>query len=489
MEMSNGGVELTLSDPNGVEIASNFSLTGGFDADIRDFTLPTSGTYTVTVDGRGDATGDYTLGYTNFNQGAVSFSDNDSRATSLDFAGDGEGFFFDAEAGDIITSFADNFTDGGMQISLVDPNGEIVTSDFSLTGNFDAEIRDFVLPESGTYLFLVEGYDDGQGDYTFGFTNFTQIVEPISDNQGVATRLDFGGDGQAFSFEAEAGDIVTAFDDNFTDGGMSITILDPNGVEVASSFSLTGNFDTEIRDLLLSETGTYLILVEGRGDSIGDHTFGFTNFTQIATPIFDNQSVATRLDFGGDGQAFSFEAEAEDIITAFVDNFTDGGMQIRILDSNNAEVASNFSLTGNFDAKIRDLELSATATYLALVEGYGDSIGDYTFGFTNFTQNPRSIAIGQTVNDTLEFTGDGEAYRFDGTAGAIVTAFADNSATGGLQMKIFDPNGDEIASKFSLSGGFDTEISDLTLPVDGTYTVLLEGYGDSTGNYALSLTA
>ena len=513
-------VRIRLVDVDGMTLLdSDDSNAPNDDVEISDPTLPfqltQDGTYTLLVDGVGDTTGDYTIGLTNFTEGALSITDNTSNSDTFTFAGDGEAYTFDANAGDLVEAFVDNLTNSGPQrvrIRLVDVDGmTLLDSDDSNAPNDDVEISDPTLPfqltQDGTYTLLVDGVGDTTGDYTIGLTNFTEGALSITDNTSNSDTFTFAGDGEAYTFDANAGDLVEAFVDNLTNSGpqrVRIRLVDVDGMTLLDSDdSNAPNDDVEISDptlpFQLTQDGTYTLLVDGVGDTTGDYTIGLTNFTEGALSITDNTSNSDTFTFAGDGEAYTFDANAGDLVEAFVDNLTNSGPQrvrIRLVDVDGMTLLdSDDSNAPNDDVSVGDdtplpFQIAQSGTYTLLVDGVGDTSGDYTIGLTNFTENAQTLAGNQNITDTLEFAGDGEAYTFDAQAGDRFTVFADNLTDSGLRrirLRLLDIDGTTVlTSDSSNSAGDDVEINDFELTNTGTYTLLFDGIGDTAGGYTIN---
>ena len=245
---------------------------------------------------------------------------------------------------------------------------------------------------------------------------------PINDNQVIADSLEFAGDGEAYTFSGNEGDLITAFVDNLTNTGsrqVRIRLLDTDGMtellaitaeEPVVRDTFAGqqiyNQDAEIRDYSLPNTGTFTLLVDGVGDVTGNYTIGLTNIDENSQTITDNQAIDTSLEFPGDGEAYTFSGNEGDLITAFVDNLTNTGsrqVRIRLLDTDGMtellaitaeEPVVRDTFAGqqiyNQDAEIRDYSLPNTGTFTLLVDGVGDVTGNYTISLNQIKSDPQN---------------------------------------------------------------------------------------------------
>ena len=269
------------------------------------------------------------------------------------------------------------------------------------------------------------------------------MSNPIFDNTSEPGNLGVGLV-VCYSFDAQEGDLIDVFVDNLTDGGarrVSLQLLDRDGVIVLDSnaSSFPGR-DAAISRFEILNTGTYTLLVDGVGDTTGDYTVGLTNYTEAALTINDNQSIPDTLTFAGDGEAFTFDAQAGDLIDAFVDNFTDGGarrVSLELLDTDGVTVLdSDASSFPGRDVEISRFEIpnthtdTDTGTYTLLVDGVGDTSGDYTVSLS-FTG----------TNDNITGTPDDDILG-GGAGNDTITGLAGNdNLTGGADNDLINGNG------------------------------------------------
>ncbi len=89
-----------------------------------------------------------------------------------------------------------------------------------------------------------------------------------------------------------------------------------------------------------------------------------------------------------------------------------------------------------------------------------------------------AIAVGTTQSGTLVNPGDQALYTFTGTAGERLDYDALIPSDGSLYALVQTPTGVQLINQNAFSDvGF-------TLPVAGTYTLVVYGSGAATGNYS-----
>jgi hypothetical protein len=101
---------------------------------------------------------------------------------------------------------------------------------------------------------------------------------------------------------------------------------------------------------------------------------------------------------------------------------------------------------------------------------------------------PRPIRYGEEVAGTVE-SGQGVRWLFTGQAGDVVTIAQTATEGSGLDayLTLSGPDG-AILSESDDFDGSNSQITAFVLPVDGTYAILVGGFGISSGAYRLTLT-
>ncbi|MFQ5856958.1 MAG: PPC domain-containing protein [Anaerolineae bacterium] len=97
------------------------------------------------------------------------------------------------------------------------------------------------------------------------------------------------------------------------------------------------------------------------------------------------------------------------------------------------------------------------------------------------------LADGDGIEESIASSGDEDCFVFEGAAGDRVTVFVDNRTTGGRQgitVRLLKPDGSRLADDFEYGN---PEIREQVLPEGGVYTIVVDGYDNTTGSYTLSL--
>ena len=121
--------------------------------------------------------------------------------------------------------------------------------------------------------------------------------------------------------------------------------------------------------------------------------------------------------------------------------------------------------------------------YVLTVNGVGDTDADYAFRLLNLA-SASPVTLGTSTSGTINPANETDAYRFTGAAGDQISITKETgNGAGSVFLRILDPSGRLLAAP-SYFGG----TTSFTLPMAGSYTVLLESYVTETVNHAYSFT-
>jgi hypothetical protein len=157
-------------------------------ADIFDYTLPTSGTYTIFAsDNGGNATGNYWLSLQCRQQikaNAATISYDSYIEESVNPIGDMDAYTFSGSAGDkVIIRMRETSGDFEPRLELFAPDDTLLTEVWSYV---QADILDYTLPTSGTYtIFVSDNGGNATGNYWLSLQtpHLLTIGQPLSNQQ------------------------------------------------------------------------------------------------------------------------------------------------------------------------------------------------------------------------------------------------------------------------------------------------------------------
>ena len=258
---------ITVRDPAGRSVAS-LGVSGP--TAFRDvFSLPDTGTYTITVDPSGQVVGGLTfeLDLVPANTGTTAIG----APTQVTIGNIGENAVrtFAGIAGQLVTVSVTDSTISSAVVTVRDPSGSSVAS-FGVNG--PTAFRDvFSLPDTGLYTITI----DPSGQLVGGLT-FELAVVPVNTGTtaiGAVTQIAIGtaGENAVRSFAGAAGQLPTLTVANNTFAQVTLTIQSPSGAFVAA---LTVTEPNAVHDVfLLPETGTYTITIDPPAQNVGSLIF------------------------------------------------------------------------------------------------------------------------------------------------------------------------------------------------------------------------
>jgi hypothetical protein len=248
-----------LLDPSGNAVGSNISFgTGGGFVDTR--TLPSTGTYTISIDPPSMTTGSAT--FTLYNvppdvTGTVTLGS--ALVTPISTPGQNATYTFDGTAGQRVSLKMGPSTMSGF-VSLTGPNGAQVinrTAFFSSQSFVDAR----ALPATGTYTLTVDPNQDATGSATFTLYNVPADASmPTPGQNGRAT------------FMGQAGHTVNIALTNVTISLAYVSVLKPDGTTLVPN-TLAGPYPKTITTTTPVD-GTYTIVIDPQGAYTGSMTLG-----------------------------------------------------------------------------------------------------------------------------------------------------------------------------------------------------------------------
>jgi len=293
-------------------------------------------------------------------------------------------------------------------------------------------------------------------------------------------------------FEGNAGQYVFT---NIPSATMTaaIELYDPFGIEIGSTAIGTGGGYVDTKKLPTS--GTYTLLIDPLGGTSGNVTFSLYEATpSVATIAADGLPHTIANLTAGQNAIRSFTGTAGQRV--FVKAETQmSALTVRLRDANGIELAATSLGTGvgATVAYIDATTLAAAGTYTLEADPGGAATGDATLTLydvpadTTGTITPGGAAVTVTnstpgQNGTRTFTGSLD-QRISLKVSSVTIG---SSGTCRVRVTIRKPDGSTLVANTCVpsSGAFfDTE----TLPVGGTYSILVDPIDDKAGSATLTL--
>jgi hypothetical protein len=243
--------------------------------------------------------------------------------------------------------------------------------------------------------------------------------------------------------------------------------FDPYGGEVF------GVFFADRGPFVLGAGGTYTLVVEGFFADTGSGSY-----TVNVVPVIDGAASLTVgsvvngvIAVPGQAQVYSFALPAP--ATLYFDSLVNNSLRWS-LQGPTGTLVNNRGFNSS-DTSHPPLKLLA-GNYTVTVTGSGDDTGAFAFMLRDFA-TAAPLTPGTPVSSTLDPANETDLYRFTATAGSeVYFDFISSSGLPNARWRCFDPFGGQIMDLFLGDQG------PVVIPVNGIYTLAVEGYFAETGS-------
>ena len=422
-------------------------------------TLPQTGTYTLVFDGNQHVTGP--VAFTLLDVAAQpSLPLNTDLVGSLPIQG-AQLFTFSGTAGEPLYFNGKFVSAGGGNWTLYGPNNSYVSS-ASLGGDFEPR-----LPNNGTYVLVLA---NGANPLTYSnqVNSYTVVTNAVSLGTVLTNNLVQPGDQVYNAFNGSAGQRIYIDSLISTYSSIQTYLYSPDGVLLGSA-----NASSDFGPITLPISGTYYLQFDGNSDTVGAISAQILDIdaqpalplnTDLVGSLSPNVSQIYKLS-GTAGQPLYFNAKG--VVGA--------GAGWYLYGPNNVQVNAN-SLGGDFEQI-----LPFSGTYALVLANAANPV-NYSNQVNNFSYATNALSLSTGVTTTLVHPGDQLYYTFTGTVGQRL--YFDSRETNylGINVVLISPAGATLMNinSYSDSGPF-------TLTQNGTYTLIFDGSGDTTGVISFEL--
>jgi hypothetical protein len=457
--------------PNGQQILSGQPLYQNSDA----FTAPVAGTYTLLIEGRYYATTPSGFGFTlsQATDKTAALPLNTVISNTIDTPGQRAIYTVTLTSAAVL--YFDSLTyDGDFTWTLTGPDGLQVASQAFSNGDFGA-----FAASAGTYTLTISNpNNDGHtGAFSFRLLDLATDATAITPGIAVSGTLDVVNGAVPYSFTAAA-DSRLYFDARTYTNNIAWQLFDQFGNSVFSGAFTTQGFVT------LTAGGAYTLVIQGVIYDTGTATYTFNLQPPVATTTaLTLGAVSTgSIAAAGETNAFTFSLTQPTLVvlaalTDQLDLSYSGSLTYTIMGALGVAGSGTFNRAdGTWFGGTGSPALSlAAGAYTLTITPTNDETGTYSFRLLNLAA-ATPLTLGTPVSGSLTPGSDTRTYSFTATAGERIDAQETSYSGGNLIWRLLDPNNIPV-----FYSGFGSSPGAYTLPVSGTYTLLLEGYiGDST---------
>ncbi|MFN8378697.1 MAG: PPC domain-containing protein [Anaerolineae bacterium] len=198
---------------------------------------------------------------------------------------------------------------------------------------------------------------------------------------------------------------------------------------------------------------------------------------------------------------YPLKGQAGEYVDLKLDTSADLQPLMLFLDPSGREIARTRAETSAHQGLIRGVELTSTESHYVVVTRLGGSDG-FSSGSFSLTVSPGNsdlktgVFSQSTTYETLDTGAISDAdpqqvFTFDGLAGDVISVQA--TVTDGTldpRLTLTDALGNILAANDDdpLGSTFDSSISRFVLPADTVYSLVVDRYGETTGDFRLKLT-
>jgi hypothetical protein len=268
---SSATAQLVGPDGNPVGGSTLFGTGGGF-VDTR--TLPSTGTYALTVDPPNTTTGSATFTLYNVPPDVTgTITPGSSFVTSISAPGQNAKYTFDGTAGQRISLKVGPSTMSMGYVSITGPGGVPVVSN-TLFSSFESFVDARTLPATGTYTLTVDPYQDATGFAMATLYNVPADASAVLTVGGPAQSISITTPGQngRVTFAGRAGQTVNIALSNITIPISFVSVLKPDGTNLVFN-TLVGPFPKTITTTPAAD-GIYTIVIDPQGTATGAMMLG-----------------------------------------------------------------------------------------------------------------------------------------------------------------------------------------------------------------------
>lgn len=324
-----------------------------------------------------------------------------------------------------------------------------------------------------------------------------------------------------YTFRANRGDILN-IDMVRSSGTLDpyLQVVDSERFLIADNDDAAGGVsrNSRIENLLIEESGTYIIIASryglAGGESVGSFVLtiteaddsGLGNSQQAPQPLLYDQTVANNITNDQPQRYYQFDALRDEIITVTMDQ-RDGRLDAYLIVATDTfqPLIENDDGGAGRNARIDEYRIPADGTYVIIATRYdgedgGGSVGGYELtlrsngsAFAGVAPAIPRLLYGTTVQDVISDDDQDSLFVFWGQAGDIVT-LSMNRSDGNIDgvVELLDANQVRIAVDDDSGGGGNARLT-FELNYTGVHYVRTTRYDGTakptgtTGGYNLIL--
>ncbi len=321
------GVHVSVLRPGETDPGDAMPQYGETGPTLLDWTLDTTGTWTLKFDPTFNTTGSLTFTATKPVDQVLATSPG--TATKITYVGGGQNvrLTFPAHTGERLTvkvsasdlvSPTGSSPDPAVTTTLLRPDGTSPggTGDLSTAPEFTEALN--TLDVTGTWTLLLDPPGDTQGSQTVTVSLVRDTGGSLKVGQSKNLTFTTPGQNASYTFQGKAGQTLIAELSEIhltagtsgtipNDPGLTVTLLDPDGNDLTKL--LTPNEQT-YGEVPLAATGRYTLLVDPYGPTVGSAALGLRYSTTTTSKLKLGEAITARIS-RGDQVRYTFKGVAD----------------------------------------------------------------------------------------------------------------------------------------------------------------------------------
>jgi YD repeat-containing protein len=495
-------VNVSLRAPDGSTVAGPACMEGsGF---IDATTLPVNGTYTIYVDPTNAALGSLTAtAYSVVDVTGTLATDGTPSTVAMMTPGQNAVLTFSGTAGHEMSLKGTNGLHGqilGCDVNarILNPDGSVLAADACMENA--GFISPVTLPSTGTYAVVVDPVSYATGNVTLALYDVpADSTGPITPGGSpVTVTIDTPGANAALTFSGTANQRISLRGTNgtiigqFTGCDVNVRILKPDAGTLVSDTCMEGNGYIDVQTLPV--TGTYTNQIDPVSYQTGNLTLTLYDVPADAggTLVAGGSAVTLTMATPGQNGALTFSGTSGDRISLQGTNGLNGqiffacDVNVSILKPDGSTLAASTCMETSGFIDVQTLPVSGT--YTVKVDPVQFAVGSLTLTLHAVPPDPTTVL---TVNGpssplTISTPGQNATATFSGTSSQQVTVHLTGNSIGSTTVRLLKPDGSQLTSATSSAASFNLPAQ--TLPVTGTYTIVVDPGGAGIGSITVNVT-
>ncbi len=427
-------------------------------------------------------------------------------------------YYFDGLRGEVITIQL-TATGGDLDpvFLLLDTDGRVVVQQDDGAENDTIQINALALPQTGRYYAVVGRFGFGLGSTVGSFSLTIERIGVSSESgsvlrygDSVINNIDNLSPQLYYSFRAQQGDIIEIIMQR-NSGNLDpyLQVVNSRGEVIADNDEQvgSGSLDAQVNNLVIEETGSYIVIASRYGQSAGTSSgrfiltlreaqnSGLGNAAQTAIRIVAGETVEGEIDDDAPIRFYAFNAVQDEIISIKMDRI--GGTLdalVSIADANLQELSQDDDSGGGQNALLSSFRVPADGRYYILASradrAAGTSSGSYRLqiqslgnAFDGVPDWMQRIGYGTTITGRVDATTPEVLFAFRGETGDAVTISL-NRGDGDLDpfLSLLDANGNTLAEDDDSGGGQNARILRFVIESSGVYYIRASRFSGTDGN-------